>query len=146
MNHYGETKPLLHEGVYDNLAITQRGVATRKNNPEKEGGPPPVPFVQKDGARVTHFPTIKCLHPLSDYASNAVRAAYTVAGKDPKLLVELLVELIEKGRGNYRQYMALRPDLVEVLSLVTLVPSLSRLDGSMHGRAGLRPTNSSRGV
>ena len=73
---------LLEEGVYDNLAITQRGVgdASPIDPLDKQAA---VPFFQDDGTtRVKRFPTIKCKNWLSGSAFRAVRDAYLIAGRD----------------------------------------------------------------
>ena len=75
-------KYLLEEGVYDNLAITQRGVKDNDSPIDPLDEQAAVPFFQDDGTtRVKRFPTIKCKEPFSGSAFRAVRDAYLVAGR-----------------------------------------------------------------
>ncbi|EOD06057.1 hypothetical protein EMIHUDRAFT_121369 [Emiliania huxleyi CCMP1516] len=111
-----ETNPLVEQGLYDNLAITQRGIATEADNRyDDDDNLPPVPFEDEDGTPVTRFPTIKCLSPGSDYTLNAVKAAFTVAGRDFKPVVDALTEAGSKG-AFVKHYLSLKPELVEILA------------------------------
>ena len=68
--------PMLNDGTYDNLAITQRGVSN-DNNPATDPTDKwaAVPFFQEDGTRVKPFPQITCYSPMSKSALDAVRKA-----------------------------------------------------------------------
>ena len=74
--------------MYDNFAITQRGVEEDTSNPndvpfDPLDGQAVVPFFQEDGTtRVERFPTIKCKNWLSGSAVRAVYKAYEAAGRD----------------------------------------------------------------
>ena len=74
--YYPAFLPMLKDGTYDNLAITQRGVSN-DNNPATDPTDKwaAVPFFQEDGTRVKPFPQITCYSPMSKSALDAVRKA-----------------------------------------------------------------------
>jgi hypothetical protein len=132
MLHHHLNMPLLEDGTYDNLAITQRGVEPEgayKMFPDMDAVP--VPFFQQvedaDGKETSEpvkpFPIIKCYDSFGDYGKEGLLKAYTEAGLDDTELArayEAIVRAAEKG-GVATPLFLIDPSAVKLLAELTVV-------------------------
>lgn len=100
--------------MYDNLAITQRGVAD-ESTIDRLADQPPVPFFQGDGTtRVARFPTIRCKSRFGASALRAVKKAYEVAGRDWPAAAAKWNEVLSGPREAIIDRMMWDPDAVKI--------------------------------
>eukprot|EP00316_Scyphosphaera_apsteinii_P011441 CAMPEP_0119343218 /NCGR_PEP_ID=MMETSP1333-20130426/106330_1 /TAXON_ID=418940 /ORGANISM="Scyphosphaera apsteinii, Strain RCC1455" /LENGTH=724 /DNA_ID=CAMNT_0007355599 /DNA_START=33 /DNA_END=2209 /DNA_ORIENTATION=- len=122
VDHFESTKHLLGNGMYDNLAITQRGIEKSDVSHDTDDDSP-VPFKQDDGKTpVKRFPAIACYRFSSVYAIRAVKSAYEFAGLN---WASIAAKLEKAMQSSYpATYMQMDKELVQLYAELVQAASI----------------------